>query len=85
MKTLPLDLDDALDAALDAVSLEQGRGKADLVLDLVRKYVEAEQLKRTLQDPALIALYDQLAVEDIALAEQGLGDYSRGLRSADQP
>ena len=84
MKSLPLDLDDELDAALDAVSLEQGRAKVELVLDLVRKYVEAEKLKRTLQDPALIALYNELAAEDIALAEQGLADYSRGLQSADQ-
>ena len=85
MKTLPLDLDDELDAALDAVSLEQGRRKAELVVDIVRKYVGAEQLKRTLQDPALVALYEQLAAEDLALAEQGMGDYSRVLHASDQP
>ena len=75
MKTLPVNLDDELDTALDAVSREQGVGKAELVVDIVRKYVEAERLKSTLQDPALIALYEQLAAEDVALAEEGMADY----------
>ena len=85
MKTLPLNLDDELDTALDAVSREQGVGKAELVVDLVRKYVEAERLKSTLQDPALIALYEQLAAEDVGLAEEGITEYQRVLQTADQP
>jgi metal-responsive CopG/Arc/MetJ family transcriptional regulator len=85
MKTLPVNLDDDLDTALDAVSREQGMGKAELVIDILRRYVETEQLKRSLEDPTLIALYEQLAAEDMALAEQGIGDYSRVLHAADQP
>jgi metal-responsive CopG/Arc/MetJ family transcriptional regulator len=69
MKTLPVNLDDDLDTALDAVSREQGAGKAELVIDIVRKYVEAEQLKRSLMDPALAALYEQLVAEDRALVK----------------
>jgi predicted transcriptional regulator len=78
MKTLPINLDDELDMALDAVSREQGVGKAQLVIDIVRRYVEAEQLKRSLMDPALATLYEQLVVEDLALAEEGMDCYSRG-------
>jgi metal-responsive CopG/Arc/MetJ family transcriptional regulator len=84
MNTLPVNLDDDLDTALDAVSREQGMGKAELVIDIVRKYVEAEQLKRSLMDTALATLYGRLAVEDRGLAEKGMGDYARALHSADQ-
>src|SRR5207244_859574 len=79
MKSLPVPLDDDLDAALEAVSAEQGRGKADLVVDIVRRYIETDRLRRTLEDPALVALYQQLAPEDKALAEEGLADYQRML------
>lgn len=85
MKVLPLNMDDELDAALDAVSREQGTGKAELVIDIVRRYVAAERLKSTLQDPALVALYEQLAAEDLGLAEEGLADYAKMLQAADQP
>jgi len=84
MKTISLRLDDELDAALEAVCKEQGRDKADVVTDIVRKYVEIEKLKRTLQDPALAELYQQLAVEDVALAEEGMAEYQRMLEATDQ-
>jgi metal-responsive CopG/Arc/MetJ family transcriptional regulator len=85
LKTLPVILDDELDVALDAISKEHGMGKAELVVDIVRKYVEAEQLKRSLVDPTLITLYEQLAAEDMALAAEGMADYSHLLHAADQP
>lgn len=85
MKTLSLRLDDELDAALEAVCKEQGRDKADVVTDIVRKYVETEHLKRALQDHALAELYQQLAAEDVALAEEGMAEYQRILEEADHP
>ncbi len=84
MKTLALSLDDELDETLEAISTRQGRTKADLVTDLVRKYVAAEQLRKELQDPALIALYQQLAAEDVQRAEEGMADYQQSLREADR-
>ncbi len=42
-----------------------------------------ERLRQSLQDPALVALYQELAGEDLALAEAGMGDYQRGLQEAD--
>jgi len=84
MKSLPVPLDDELDAALEAVSAEQGRGKADLVVDIVRRYIETDRLRRTLEDPALVALYQRLAPEDQALAEEGLTEYQQMLAAADQ-
>jgi len=85
MKTLPIKLDDELDAALEAVCAERGLTKHQLAADLLRRYVEAEQLKRTLQDPDLVALYQELASEDVALAEEGMAEYKQMLEAADQP
>jgi hypothetical protein len=84
MKTLALRLDDELDEALEAVCAEQGRDKIDVVTDIVRKFVEAERLKRSLQDPALAQLYQQLAAEDIALAEEGIAEYQQRLEETDR-
>ena len=83
MKTLPLTIDDDLDAALEAACAEQGRDKSEVVAEILRKYVETERLKRSLQDPGLSALYEQLAAEDSALAEQGMADYQDMLEAAD--
>jgi predicted DNA-binding protein len=85
MKTLPIRLEDDLAAALEVVCREQGRTKADLVTDLVRKYLQTQAVKHALADPALVALYEDLAAEDVALAEQGLSDYQQMLEAADQP
>jgi hypothetical protein len=83
--TLSLDLDDSLNADLDLLSAGQGRPKADVVKDILRQYVETERLKRALQDPALAQLYQQLAAEDTALAEEGLAGYQQLLTEADRP
>jgi plasmid stability protein len=83
MQTLALNLDDDLIAALDAVSATQGRDKATLVTDILRKYVEAERLRNALQDPELAKLYERLSAEDLALAEEGMAEYQKILSEAD--
>ncbi len=84
MKTVSLSLDEDLDAALEAVCAEQRRDKADLIREVVRRYVEAERLRRTLEDPTLGDLYQQLAAEDVALAEEDMASYHQMLKEADQ-
>ena len=83
MKILPLRLDDELDTALEVVCRGLGRDKADVVTDVVRHYVETERLRSALQDPELVALYEQVAVADVALAEEGMADYQRILKATD--
>lgn len=51
----------------------------------MRKYVETVRLRRALEDPALSELYQELADEDSALAEEGIAEYGRLLKSADDP
>ena len=84
MKTLPVMLEDDVDAALEDASMRHGRPKMDMAADILRKYVQTERLRQSLQDPALIALYQELAAEDVALAEAGMADYQRGLEQADR-
>ncbi len=84
MKTLVLSLDDDLDEALEELGAEQGRTKDQVVVDLLRRCVETERLKRTLHDPNLSALYADLADEDVALAEEGMADYHKILEAADR-
>ena len=84
MKILPLRLDDELDAALEAVCKGLGRDKTDVVADVVRKYVETERLRSALQAPELVELYQQVAPEDVALAEEGIAEYQRILKATDR-
>ena len=84
MRTLSLSLDDDLDAALGTVCAELGREKADVVADLLRKYLGAQRLKRTVQDPAAVQLYRELETEDLALAEEGMAEYQEILDRADK-
>ena len=79
-----LTIDEALDAELERVSTRKGRTKSDIVAHALRQYVEAEQRRQSPLDPALIALYNQLADEDVALAEVGMDDYARQLAKADK-
>ena len=79
-----LTIDEALDAELERVSTRKGLAKADVVADALRRYVQADQRSRTPIDPSLIALYSQLAAEDVALAEAGMDDYARQLAEADK-
>jgi predicted DNA-binding protein len=84
MKTISLRIDDEVDAALAALCAEQGRNEAEVVADVLRRYVETERLKRMLEDPALAQLYEELAAEDRALAEEGMAEYQQTLQEADK-
>jgi hypothetical protein len=84
MTTITLSLDSELSMALDALCAERGHDKGTLITDIVRKYVETERLKRALQDPALLTLYQELAAEDLALAEEGMAEYQQIVNEADR-
>ena len=83
MTTIQVPLDDAVSAALETLCAEQRRDKEGIVSDLVNRFVAAEQARRTLQNPDLVALYEELADEDLLLAEAGMSDYSRLLNEVD--
>ena len=83
MKVIALSLDEEVDAALEALCAAQGRDKIELVREVVYRYVEAERLKHTLQDPALAELYAELAAEDVVHAEEGMAEYRRITEAAD--
>ena len=83
MKAISLNLDDDVNAELEAFCAAEGRDKADVVSEVVRKHVETMRLRRTLKDPALSRLYRELADEDCALAEENIAEYGRLLKSAD--
>jgi len=83
-KTVTIVLDDELDAALEEICLEQGRTKGDLIVELLRKFVEDERLRLDLNSSELAELYQALVKEDVALAEEGMADYHRMLKEADE-
>ncbi len=83
MKAISPKLDDDLDAELEALCAAEGRDKGDVVTEVVRKYVETVRLRRALEDPALTRLYEELAGDDAALAEENIAEYGRLLKSAD--
>jgi len=83
MKAISLKLDDDVDAELEALCAAEGRDKSDVVTEAVRKYVETARLRRALADPVLTRLYEELADEDSALAEEDIAEYGRLLKSAD--
>jgi predicted transcriptional regulator len=84
VSTILVALDDDLSANLHALCAGQGREPSVLVAELVEKYVEAERLKQSLAKPETAAFYEELANEDLALAEGGLDDYEKQLDEADQ-
>lgn len=79
-----IELDDALDATLDAVCAEQGRDKSEVVKDILTRYLETQRERRACVDPAHVELYHDLAGADVALAEEGLADYQRMLQETDR-
>jgi predicted transcriptional regulator len=82
MSTFTIRLDDGLAAELTQLCRSQQRDRDTLLTDLVRKYVEAEKLRKALTDSSLAAEYANLADEDVALAEQGMDEYEKNLREA---
>jgi len=83
-KTVTIVLDDELDAALEEICLEQGRTKGDLIVELLRKFVEDERLRLDLNSSELAELYQALVNEDVTLAEEGMADYQRMLKETDE-
>jgi predicted transcriptional regulator len=83
-KTVTIVLDDELDAALEEICLEQGRTKGDLIVELLRKFVEDERLRFELNSSELAELYQALVNEDVTLAEEGMADYHRMLKETDE-
>jgi hypothetical protein len=70
MKAISLQLDDVVDAELESLCAAQGRAKSEVVSEIVRRYVQTARLRRSLGDPTLTRLYEELASEDAALAEE---------------
>ena len=83
MKAISVKLDDDVNAELEAFCAAEGRDKADVVSEVVRKHVETVRSRRALEDPALSRLYRELADEDNALAEENIAEYGRLLKAAD--
>lgn len=84
MKTIPLTVDDELAATLEMASALRSLNESELVSDVLRRYFEAEKLRRALQACDLSALYAELEREDVMLAEAGMAEYAHGLTAADQ-
>jgi len=83
MKAVTIHIEEELFNTLEEICDWKGQNESQVFIDALRKYVEAERLKRSLEETALIKLYEELAAEDIELAEQGITDYQKMLREAD--
>ena len=79
-----LAIDEALDRQLEIVSAWKGRAKSDVIVEVLRHYVQTEKRKQQLLDPALTALYSQLADEDVALAGSDIEGYAKQLEDAER-
>ncbi len=77
-------LDDALNASFEAVCAARGQDKEPVLAELVRRFVDAEQIDALLKDPDLASAYRELASEDLSLANMAFDDYETGLREADR-
>ena len=84
MKTIAIQMDDELNAALEQICSQRKLDKSQVAADVLKRYVETEQLIGSLRDPALIAAYQELAAGDVNLAEQGMKEFHRILEEADQ-
>ncbi len=85
MVPISIELDDESHALLLAVCAKQGRDPADLLGDLLRRYLAATQGQQGRPGAAVAPLDPDLAAEAAALAEAGMGDYHDLLRRADEP
>jgi predicted transcriptional regulator len=84
MKTIAVQMDDDLNTALEQICAQRKLDKSQVAADLLRRYVETERLIGSLRDPALMTAYQELATEDVNLAEQGMGEFQQLLGEADQ-
>ncbi len=85
MKTIALELEDSVASQFAQACRSEGHGERDVAAGLFRRYLEVDQLRRSLAGKRLAKLYESLAEEDVALAESGLTDYQRSLTQADEP
>lgn len=85
MKTIALELEDTLASQFARACHTEGHAEREVAAGLFRRYLDVEQMRRSLAAHRLPKLYESLAAEDVALAESGLADYQRGLTQADQP
>lgn len=83
MVTISISLDDDLNLALESLCADRECDKNEFVSGILRRHMIREEFKRRLETPALRELYAELADEDVALAEQGLGEYQNLLHEAD--
>lgn len=84
MKTIAIQMDEELNAALEQICSRRKLDKSRMVADILRKYVETERLVGSLRDPALMRAYQELSAEDVNIAEQGMKEFHRILEEADQ-
>lgn len=84
MRSLVVDILDDLDAILEAICAEQGRGKSDLAADILGRHLRAERLRRAMRDPEVTKLCAELSDESRDLAEEGIADYASMLAEADR-
>lgn len=84
MKTIAIQMDEELNAALEQICSQRKLDKSRMVADILRRYVETERLAGSLRDPALMRAYQELSAEDVNLAEQGMKEFHRILEEADQ-
>lgn len=63
MAAITIELDDALNADLDAICAEQGKDKACVIAKLIEKHVAVEQIHKRMSDPAVWELYRKLEAE----------------------
>ncbi|HEY3265625.1 MAG TPA: hypothetical protein VGM37_01765, partial [Armatimonadota bacterium] len=68
---------------LEALSAETSRNPSEIAAEATRLYVGGDRLRRILRNPSVRALYDELAKEDAALAEEGIGEYLGLVTDAD--
>ena len=63
MAVLSMELDDALNAELEALCVEQGKDKAGVLAKLIEQHVAVEQIHKRMSDPAVWELYRKLEAE----------------------
>lgn len=89
MKAVTIHIEEELFAALEEICSWKEQDESQVFTDALIKYVETEQLKRSLQEKdnhiglSLLKLYEELVAEDIELAEQGITDYQKMLEEVD--
>ena len=77
-------LEDDVLIRLKAFSGESRRDTSEIVAEAIRRYLGEDPARRTLDAPSLRVLYEELAAEDLALSEAGIGEYMAMVSDADR-